>query len=60
MITCPNCDSDRVTVTEEQKFFVNTLEHWCHSVKAHDPNAKANCLDCGWEGERRELKDLQK
>ena len=52
----PSCGSDRVTVTEESMFFVNTMEHYCHSVKAHDDNAKATCLECRWEGERQQLK----
>lgn len=55
VLTCPACGSDKVTVTEEQKFMVNTLEHWCHSVKAHDDEAKAGCLDCHWSGHRGAL-----
>ena len=52
---CPNCDSENVAVTEETMWMVNTMEHYCHSVKAHDSDAKATCLDCRWEGERRNL-----
>lgn len=41
---CPNCDSENVAVTEETMFMVNTLDHYCNSVKAHDSDAKATCL----------------
>jgi len=34
---------------------VNTGDHYCHSVKAHDDDAKARCLDCGWAGARSDL-----
>lgn len=52
MLRCPNCKSDRVAVTSEQMFMANTGEYYCESVKIHDANAKADCLDCGWEGVR--------
>lgn len=52
---CPDCGSDNVTVTAEQMFMVNTGDHHCHSVKTHDHDAKASCLDCNWSGERRHL-----
>ena len=58
-LACPDCGSHEVTVTEETKWMVNTGDHYCHSVKAHDSNAKVTCLDCGWAGERRQLKDHQ-
>jgi hypothetical protein len=45
-LICPDCNSSNVTVTEEQMFMVNSLEHYCHSVKAHDSDTKADCLDC--------------
>ena len=54
-LVCPECGSDQVTVTAEQSFMVNTGEHYCHSVKTHDPDAKAHCLSCQWQGERRAL-----
>ena len=54
-LICPECGSDQVTVTAEQSFMVNTGEHYCHSVKTHDPDAKARCLSCQWQGERRAL-----
>ena len=47
---CPECGSPNVTETEEQKWMVNTGEHYCHSVKPHDADAKCDCLDCGWTG----------
>jgi transcription elongation factor Elf1 len=56
VFTCPECGSERVCVTAEQMFFVNTGEHWCHSVKTQDDEAKATCLDCRWEGHRPDLK----
>lgn len=52
---CPNCGSGDVAVTEETMFMVNTMEHYCHSVKAHDSDAKATCLDCQWRGRRDHL-----
>lgn len=54
-LRCPSCDSNRVTVTEETKWMANTMEHWCHSVKAHDSDAKADCLACCWQGIRAQL-----
>ena len=53
---CPKCGSDRVAVTAEQMFMVNTGEHYCHSVKSQDSDAKATCLDCRWTGQRQDLK----
>lgn len=54
-LKCPECGSDQVTVTAEQSFMANTGEHYCHSVKTHDSDAKARCLDCQWEGQRAGL-----
>lgn len=53
--TCPECGSGYVAVTAEQMFMVNTGEHYCHSVKSHDNDAKATCLECRWTGERKDL-----
>jgi predicted Zn-ribbon and HTH transcriptional regulator len=58
ILVCPECESEEVTVAEIQRFMVNTNEHWCFSVKAHDSNAPARCIDCAWEGERKELKEV--
>ena len=55
LLTCPQCGSAKVTVTEETKWMVNTGEHYCHSVKAHDSDAKVACLKCDWDGARRDL-----
>jgi len=52
---CPDCGSDEVAVTAEQMFMVNTNEHYCHSVKTQDSEAKATCLACRWQGERGQL-----
>lgn len=54
--TCPNYDSEQVTVGHLQTFMVNTGEHWCHSIKTHDSDSPATCLECWWEGERKDLK----
>ena len=57
ILTCPHCDSDQVIVVEEHSVMANTFEHFCHSVKAHDPDAKARCLECNWRGQRQDLKE---
>ncbi|MBP1626921.1 MAG: hypothetical protein H6Q00_1396 [Holophagaceae bacterium] len=54
-LRCPQCGSEDVTVTAEQMFMANTGDHYCHSVKAHDNDAKAGCLKCGWSGLREAL-----
>ena len=55
-LTCPECDSDKVTVEHHQMFMANTGEHYCHRIKTHDGNSRATCLDCDWEGLRQDLK----
>lgn len=57
MKACPNCKSTEVLVREIDSYYVNTGEFFCHSVKAHDENAPCCCIDCGWRGERRDLKE---
>lgn len=52
---CPECDSTKVTLTHEQSFMANTGEHYCHSVKVQDPDSRASCLECGWEGIHEQL-----
>lgn len=56
MKTCPECNSDRVCVTEETMWLVNKFEPYCNTVKMHDSDAKADCLDCGWQGRHDKLK----
>lgn len=56
-LICPNCDSDRVATASEELWMVNTMERYCASVKPHDDDAKALCLDCRWEGMRQDLKE---
>ena len=56
VLTCPECDSDRVTTEHHQMFMVNTAEHFCHSVETHDADSPATCLACWWKGERGDLK----
>lgn len=55
LLKCPNCGSDEVTVSHLQRFMANTGEHYCHSVKTHDANSEATCLDCHWIGRRDQL-----
>ena len=52
---CPECSSLNVATTAEQMFMFNTGEHYCHSVKTFDNDAKATCLDCRWTGRRDQL-----
>ena len=52
---CPECGSDQVACTAEQMFMVNSGDHYCHSVKDHDSDAKATCLACRWTGQRKDL-----
>ena len=52
VLVCPACGSDNVTTEHTQKFRVNTGEHYCHSVKTHDSDSPAQCLDCDWKGVR--------
>ena len=57
--TCPDCESTEVTevtLTHEQSFMANTLEHYCHSVKVQDSDSRSCCLDCGWRGTHNQLK----
>lgn len=53
--TCPECHSRQVVTTYEQMVDANTFDHYCHSVKAHDSDSKAQCLECNWTGERKDL-----
>ena len=55
LMTCPKCGSAEVVVTAEQMFMANTGEHYCHSVKTQDDDAKALCLACRWRGLRNNL-----
>ena len=55
LFKCPQCGSLEVTVTHEQKFMVNSGEHYCHSVKTQDADSTATCLDCQWTGRRDQL-----
>lgn len=51
-LRCPQCGSEEVAVTAEQMVMVNTGDHYCHTVKTHDPDSKASCLQCEWSGRR--------
>lgn len=51
-LRCPNCDSSALLVYAETSYWINTGEHFCHSMKTHDSGAKVKCSDCDWEGKR--------
>ena len=55
---CPECGSDQVTAEHHQMFMVNTGEHYCHSMKAHDGDSPATCLACRWKGVRSDLVEV--
>lgn len=55
LLTCPKCESERVTLTAETSYMANTGDYFCQSVKTHDADSKATCLDCWWEGEHFQL-----
>ena len=55
MLHCPECGSEEVAVTAERMIMVNTGDHYCHSVKTQDADAKATCLGCQWVGQRNQL-----
>jgi predicted RNA-binding Zn-ribbon protein involved in translation (DUF1610 family) len=58
-LVCPDCGTDQVVVVAEQSFMVNTGEHYCHSMKTQDSDATSRCLECGWAGQRQNLKVQQ-
>lgn len=55
-IKCPCCGSSKLLVYSETAYWLNTGEHFCHSVKSHDKIAKVKCSDCDWQGK---LKDVE-
>jgi len=55
LLKCPKCGGHEVTLAHEQLFMANSGAHYCHSVKIHDSNAKAGCLECQWHGHRNQL-----
>lgn len=60
LYTCPECGGTEVTLTHEQRFMANTGHHYCHSVKVQDPESKAMCLECRWEGQHDQLEGYVK
>ena len=52
---CPECGSEEILAYEQTSFMVNTGEFYCHSVKAHDDDAKTRCMRCEWTGRRDQL-----
>ena len=59
ILRCPECNSSKVVTTTEQLWMINTGDFYCHSVKAHDSNSKAKCLDCEWNGLRHQLVEVE-
>jgi hypothetical protein len=58
MLVCPECGSKEVCVYEKHAIDANTFEHFCFSVKGHDPGAEAFCKDCDWRGERYHFREV--
>ena len=52
---CPDCESDKVVSEHHQAFYVNTCDHYCHTMKTHDDNSPSWCLACDWKGVVGEL-----
>ena len=52
---CPSCGSSKILVYEETAWWLNTVEHWCHTIKMNDDDAKASCAECEWVGMRSDL-----
>ncbi len=52
---CPECESLEVATENHQMYMVNTGEFYCHSMKDHDLDSPATCLDCRWEGQKHQL-----
>lgn len=55
LLTCPECESNEVTLVSEQSFMANTGEYYCENVKTSDSDARARCLHCWWEGRHDQL-----
>lgn len=52
---CPVCESTYVTTAHIQMFYVNSGEHYLHITKTYDADSPALCIDCNWEGQRKDL-----
>ncbi|GLR63743.1 hypothetical protein GCM10007878_11780 [Marinospirillum insulare] len=52
---CPECASEKVFSSHVQAFYINTGEHYVHSMKTHDAHSPSGCTNCGWSGV---LKDI--
>lgn len=55
ILRCLNCGSPHLLVYAETSYWANTGEHYCHSIKTHDPQAKVRCINCDWEGKRHQV-----
>ena len=51
-LKCLDCGSESLLVYTETSYWLNTGEHYCNSIKAHDAIARVRCDTCGWEGKR--------
>ena len=57
ILACPACgETEQLTTTFSQMWLVNSGDHYCTSMKTHDADSPAACLECGWKGERKDLK----
>lgn len=55
-LLCPECDSEDILVYSMTSYEVNKdMEYFCESVKPHDSDAPAHCMDCQWDGVRSQL-----
>jgi transcription elongation factor Elf1 len=54
-LTCPECGSENVMTYSQYAFDANTLELLYEIVKPHHPYAKAWCIDCTYQCQRRDL-----
>jgi hypothetical protein len=55
---CPECNSDKLLVSEITKYEVNSGKHYCYSYKSHDSGAPCECLDCDWVGMQLDLVEV--
>lgn len=54
---CPKCGNKEILISSKTSYKMNSGEFFCHSIKTHDSYAEVSCLDCGYEGTRKEVED---
>lgn len=55
-LICPKCDTEDILVYSVTSYEVNkNMEYFCETVKPHDSDAPARCMQCQWEGIRNQL-----